>query len=127
MKNIRETVIELRKGLDFINTGMFVSILPDEIIDLNPSDEEIAESVGYTLDELSFAMLGKLYVQVQQADWPDTKTPRNINDVLWNVLVHCWYEIKRAVDCTTERRIPLMLETCQQCEDWLNSIYPEED
>jgi len=120
MKNIRETVIELRKGLDYINTGMFISILPDEMIDLNPSDAEIAESV-------SFAMLSKLYVQVTQADWPDTRMPRTVNDVLWNVLVHCWFELSRVVGCQTDVRIRLMLDTCQELENWLNSIYPKED
>jgi hypothetical protein len=124
--NHRNTLIELRKGLDFINTGMFVSITPEEMIDLNPSDKEIAESVEYTLDDLTWAMLGKLYVQVEQADWPNTKAPRTIQDVFWNVLVHCWYELSRAVDCKTEVRIKLMLDTCREMEDWLVSICPED-
>jgi len=48
---IREAVVELRKGLDYINTVLFISITPDEIIDLYPSDHEIAESIEYTLGD----------------------------------------------------------------------------
>lgn len=129
MKITTKDIFELRKQLDFINIGMFVSILPDEMIDLNPSDTEILEAVGYLVDELYFS----LYRDVRRPEYkptaPDERVVRNINDMCFNIIAHAMYRLWRAIDpigqSSDTHRATHACNVCTELERFLTAICPD--
>lgn len=103
-----EIAQELKDDLDFVNTGLFVSITPDGILDLNPSDAEIMEAIAWAFGNLRWG-LGE-------------GVPEPKDDLLWNVLVHCWHELEIATQSTSTHA----LRVVRQLGNWLDSILPEQ-
>jgi hypothetical protein len=122
-------VLELRKQLDFINTGMFVSILPDEMIDLHPEDNEVLEAVGYLVDELYYSIYRDVRRPETPLSAPEPRVVRTINDLCFNVVAHAMYELWAATTRppTDTDRVRRALEVCSDFEKFLLATFPNPD
>lgn len=122
-------VLELRKQLDFINTGMFVSILPDEMIDLHPEDNEILEAVGYLVDDLYYSIHRDVRRPETPLSAPDARVVKTINDLCFNVVAHAMYELWAAITRppTDTDRVRRALEVCKDFEKFLLATFPDPD
>lgn len=119
-------VLELRRQLFYIDTGMFVSITPDDMTDLNPENNEILEAVGYLVDELYYSLYRHVRRPETQPIAPDPRIVRTINDLCFNLISHAMYQLWRALNApTTDTAVRLVLEHCRDFDRLLLALFPD--
>jgi hypothetical protein len=110
----KEQFEEIMGYLDFLNTGIWVSILPDEIIDLNPSDEEVVETATFVCDMIKAVTgcLKEIHI----------KPPRTIGDVRFNFAAWAHYMLERALKADSSVRVKLIIDRAGEIERMLSLI-----
>jgi hypothetical protein len=102
----KHLIVEIVKQLDCLNTGMWVSILPDEIIDLHPTDEDIIESAECLI--MTIDLDGRKL---------ESRSPFTVGGVWHNFALLVHDKMKHALSgVTTEIKVKLVLEYGQMLE-----------